>query len=212
MQQLSSDDTAKTEINLHLTALDAKKSKYDDEVAEAEDILSDLLNRGMNLSFNLDNNRSAIRVRRARVKNKKERKDRIAWAVLRCHIPMPSRNWRVPVSTCKLRWDLFPLGAEANELMGLFFLQANDGRSAIKNFDAVASQGLPPAFYAEMHGHKFDHAVKCELSPDHVHLIFLSSYDKKGNPTLPAKPAGDDGLGDLTLAPGAKRQDPILSI
>jgi hypothetical protein len=103
---------------------------------------------------------------------------------------------------------LFPLGAEANELMGLFFLQANDGRAAIKNFDAVASQGLPPAFYAEMHGRKFDRAVKCELSRDRVHLIILSSYDKKGNPTPPGKPAGDDGLGDLTLAPGGKRHEP----
>ena len=29
--------------------------------------------------------------------------------------------------------------------MGLVYLQANDGRAAIRNFDAVASQGLPVA-------------------------------------------------------------------
>ena len=50
--------------------------------------------------------------------------------------------------------------------MGLVFLQANDGHSAIRSFDVVASQGLPVAFYAEMRGHKQDQAVKCELSRD----------------------------------------------
>jgi len=64
---------------------------------------------------------------------------------------------------------------------------------------------LPVAFYAEMRGHKLDHGVKCELTHDRVRLIFLSSYDKKGNPTAPDKAASDDGLGDLTLAPGDRR-------
>ena len=91
--------------------------------------------------------------------------------------------------------------------MGLVFLQANDGRAALKSFDAVASQGLPVAFYAEMRGRKSDQAVKVELSHDRVRLIFLSSYDKKGTPIPPSKAAGDDGLGDMTLAPGDKRQD-----
>ena len=89
--------------------------------------------------------------------------------------------------------------------MGLVFLQANDGRAAVKNFDAVASQGLPVAFYAELRGRKSDQAVKVELSHDRVRLVFLSSYDKNGNPTAPTKEAGDDGLGDITLAPGDKR-------
>jgi Tetratricopeptide repeat len=206
-EQLSSGDTAKSEIDLHLTALDAKKSKYDDEVAEAEDILSDLLNRGMNLSFNLDDNRSAIRARRARIKNKKDRKYQYRVGGFAVPYPYAQQQLAIAGEHLQVALGLFPLGAEANELMGLFFLQANDGRSAIKNFDAVASQGLPPAFYAEMRGRKLDHAVKCELSPDRVHLIFLSSYDKKGTPAPPAKPAGEDGLGDLSLAPGDKRQD-----
>ncbi len=205
--ELSSDDAAKTETNAHLTALDAKKSKYDDEVGDAEEILSGLLNRGMNLSFNLDSNRSAIRVRRALVKKKKEQIDRIRAGGFAVPYPYAQQELARAAEHLQVALGLFPLGAEANELMGLFFLQANDGRAAIKNFDAVASQGLPPAFYAEMHGRKFDRAVKCELSRDHVHLIFLSSYDKKGNPTPPGKPAGDDGLGDLTLAPGAQRHE-----
>jgi hypothetical protein len=85
--------------------------------------------------------------------------------------------------------------------MGLVFLQANDGPSAIKSFDVVASHGLPVSFYAEMRGHKQDQAVKCELSRDRMRLLFLSSYDKKGNPTPPSKPAGEDGLGDMVIDP-----------
>jgi hypothetical protein len=62
------------------------------------------------------------------------------------------------------------------------------------------------SFYAEMRGHKLDHAVKCEMARERVRFVFLSSYDKKGNPTAPDKPAGDDGLGDLTLSAGDERQ------
>ncbi|HZR66546.1 MAG TPA: tetratricopeptide repeat protein [Terriglobales bacterium] len=203
-QQLVADDAAKNETNLHLTTLDAKKSRYDDEVSDAEDILTDLFNRGMNLSFNLDSNRSAIRARRARVKNKKQQKYSLVGGFA---VPYPYAQQQLARAAEHLQvaLALFPLGAEANELMGLVFLQANDGRSAVKNFDAVASQGLPVAFYAEMRGHKLDHAVKCELSRERVRFIFLSSYDKKGNPIAPDKTAGDDGLGDITLAPGDKR-------
>ncbi len=207
LQQLSSDDALKTETNLRLSALDAKKSTYDDEVGEAEDVLSELFNRGMNLKFNLDDNRSAIRARRARIKDKKERRDQNRVGGFAVPYAYAQQQLALAGEHLQIALGLFPLGAEANELMGLLFLQANDGRSAIKNFDAVASQGLPLSFYAEMRDRKVDRAVKCELSRDRVHIIFLSSYDKKGNPTAPGKPAGDDGLGDLTLAPGDTRQE-----
>jgi tetratricopeptide (TPR) repeat protein len=205
-RQLSLDDAAKTETDLHLTTLDEKKSKYDEEVGDAEEILSDLFNRGMNLNFNLDDNRNAIRVRRARVKNKKQQKYSLVGGFA---VPYPYAQQQLARAAehLQIALALFPLGAEANELMGLVFLQANDGRAAVKNFDAVASQGLPVAFYAEMRGRRSDQAVKIELSHDRVRLIFLSSYDKKGTPTAPSKAAGDDGLGDITLAPGDKRQE-----
>lgn len=203
---LSADDAAKSETDLHLTTLDEKKSKYDDEVGDAEEILSDLFNRGMNLSFNLDNNRSAMRVRRARVKNKKQQKGSLVGGFA---VPYPYAQQQLARAAEHLQvaLALFPLGAEANELMGLVFLQANDGRAAVKNFDAVASQGLPVGFYAEMRGRKSDQAVKVELTRDRVRFIFLSSYDKKGAPAPPSKAAGEDGLGDMTLAPEDKRQD-----
>jgi hypothetical protein len=96
--------------------------------------------------------------------------------------------------------------------MGLVFLQANDGYSATRSFDVVASLGLPVSFYAEMRGHKQDQAVKCELSRDKIRLISLSSYDKNGKPAPPSKPAGEDGLGDLVVEPNASRQQVFDSL
>jgi tetratricopeptide (TPR) repeat protein len=212
-QQLTSDQSAKDEAALHLSTLDAKRSKYDEEVDAAEDIVSDLFNRAMNLTFNGAENRSALRARRARVKKKgDEGKARnkvggfaIPFAYAQQQLSQASEHLQIALA-------LFPLGAEANELMGLIFLQANDGHSAIMRFDVVASQGLPVSFYAEMRGHKQDQAVKCELSRDRLRLIFLSSYDKKGNPTAPSKPAGEDGLGDLVVDPSAPRQQVFDSL
>jgi hypothetical protein len=97
--------------------------------------------------------------------------------------------------------------------MGLVFLQANDGRSAMRCFDAVAAQTLPVSFYGQLRGgHNQDHAVKCELERDRLRLIFLCSYDKKAKPSAPAKPAGEDGLGDLVVDPGSSREQDFESL
>jgi len=73
-------------------------------------------------------------------------------------------------------------------------------------FDAVAAQNLPVSFYGQLRGRNQDHAVKCELGRDRLRLIYLSSYDKKAKPNPPAKPAGEDGLGDLVRDPSATRE------
>jgi tetratricopeptide (TPR) repeat protein len=206
-QQLTTEQSAKDEAALHLTTLDAKKSKYDEEVGDAEDILSDLFNRGLNLTFNFDENRSAIRAKRAQIKKKQDRaKDMYRVGGFAIPYPYAQRQLARASEDLVIALALFPLGLQANELMGLVFLQANDGHAATKSFDAVASLGFPVSFYAEMRGgHKFDHAVKCELGHDHVRFVFLSSYDKKGTPIPPDKNAGEDGLGDLTLDSMDKR-------
>jgi hypothetical protein len=158
------------------------------------------------LTFNESENRSALRARRARVKKQDQNKAQnrvggfaIPYAYAQQQLSRASERLQVALA-------LFPLGAEANELMGLVFLQANDGYSATRSFDVVASQGLPVSFYAEMRGHKQDGAVKCELSRDKIRLISLSSYDKNGKAAPPKKPAGEDGLGDLVVQPGESRQ------
>ena len=206
-QQLAATQAAKDQAELHLSTLDAKRTKYDEEVDEAEDIVADLFNRAMNLTFNGDEKRSAIRATRARVK-KKEDRNRAKNSVGGFAIPFAYAQQQLARASehLQIALALFPLGAEANQLMGLVFLQANDGHSATRSFDVVASQGLPVGFYAEMRGRKQDQAVKCELSGDRVRMIYLSSYDKKGNPAPPSKPAGEDGLGDMVMDPTAPRQ------
>ncbi len=211
-QQLTTDQSARDEAALHLSTLDAKRTKYDEEIDEAEDMLADLFNRGMNLTFNGPENRRSLRAKRARVKKKEQNKSKgrvggfaVPYAYAQQQLKRASEHLQVALA-------LFPLGAEVNELMGLVFLQANDGHAAIKSFDVVASQGLPVVFYAEMRGHKLDHAVKCELTRDRLRFIFLSSYDKKGTPTPPSKLAGEDGLGDMTIAPGDGRQTSFDSL
>ena len=205
-RQMASEQAAKEEADLHLSTLEAKRTKYDEEVDATEDIVADLFSRSLKLSFDGSENRSALRVRRAHAKKKEEAKARnrvggfaIPYAYAQQQLSRASAHLQVALA-------LFPLGAEANELMALVFLQANDGQWAMRSFDVVASQGLPVSFYAEMRGHKQDQAVKCELSREHLRLISLSSYDKKGSATPPAKPAGDDGLGDLVVEPAGVRQ------
>jgi tetratricopeptide (TPR) repeat protein len=204
--ELTTEQSARDEATLHLNTLDAKRKKYDEEIDEAGDIISDLFNRKMNLTFNESKDRSALRVKRAVVakKDKNIAKGRVGGF----DVPFPYAKQQLARAGDHLQiaLALFPLGAEANELMGLVFLQANDGGSATKSFDVVASQGLPVSFYAELKTRKQDRAVKCELNRDGIRLIFLSSYDKNGNPAPPAKSAGEDGLGDLIVEPDATRQ------
>ena len=205
-QQLTSDQSAKDEAALHLSTLDAKRAKYDEEVDAAGDVMADLFNRSLKLAFNGSEKRSALRSKRAQVKKKNDQakaRNRVGGFA----IPFAYAQQQLGEASGHLQiaLALFPLGAEANQLMGLVFLQANDGRSAIKSFDAVASQGLPVAFYAEMRGKKQDRAVKVELNRNGLRLIYLSSYDKKGNPAPPSKPAGEDGLGDMVIDPSVPR-------
>ena len=211
-QQLATEQSGKDAAALHLGTLDAKRSKYDEEVDSAADIISDLFNRAMNLTFNEPENRSALRAKRARVPKKDKDKARgrvggfaIPFAYAQQQLSRASEHIQIALA-------LFPLGAEANELMGLVFLQANDGRAAVRSFDVVASQGLPVSFYAEMRGRKQDQAVKCELSRDKMRLIFLSSYDKNGKAAPPSKQAGEDGLGDIVVEPSVPRQQAFDSL
>ena len=205
-KQLTSDQTAKDEADLHLSTLDAKRARYDEEMDEAEDILADLFNRAMKLSFNGSDKRSALRTKRAQAKKNEQNKSKNRVGGFAIPFAYAQQNLKRASEHLQIALALFPLGAEANELMGLVFLQANDGRAATKVFDAVASQGLPVSFYAEMRGRKQDEAVKVELNPDGLRLIYLSSYDKNGKPVPPKKPAGEDGLGDLVLAAAAPRK------
>jgi len=213
-RELESDVAARDAAGLHLETIEIKRETYDSEVAAAESILSDLLNRAMNLTFNGMDDRAALYKQRAKATKKLYKKNQHLDRVGGFSIPFAFAKQQLNEAGDHLATALalFPLGAEANELMGLVFLQANDGRSAMRCFDAVAAQNLPVSFYAELRGRKQDHAVKCELGRDRLRLIFLSSYDKKAKPTPPAKPAAEDGLGDLVIEPGSSRQQDFESL
>jgi tetratricopeptide (TPR) repeat protein len=214
-RQMETNSDAQAEADVHLETLETKKDKYDEEVDAAEETISDLLNRAMNLTFNGMDDRAALykrrqRAKQQRYKNNKKKLQRVGGF----GVPYAYAQQELADASDHLAtgMGLFPLAAEANELVGLIFLQANDGHSAMRSFDAVASQNLPVSFYAELRGHKKDHAVKCELTHDRLQLIFLSSYDKKGQPIPPDKNAGDDGLGDLILDGGSSRKTDFDSL
>ena len=211
-QGLATDQAAKDEAGLHLSTLDAKRAKYDDEIDATADIVADLFNRAMNLTFNGDANRSAIRAKRARVAKKDKGKERNRVGGFAVPFVYAQQQLAEASEHLQIALALFPLGAEANELMGLVFLQANDGPSAMKSFDVVASQNLPVPFYAEMRGHGVDRAVKAELNHDGMRLIFLSSYDKKGTAAPPTRPAGEDGLGDIVVEPSEQHRQGFDSL
>jgi tetratricopeptide (TPR) repeat protein len=205
-RQLESAAAGQQEADLHLDTLDAKRARYDEEIDSATEILSDLFNRAMNLTFNGLEDRASQYKQRAKERAKLYAKQKLrvvgGFTVPFAYAQQQLADAGEHVAAALL---LFPLGAEANQLMGLIYLQANDGRSSMRSFDAVSSQSLPVAFYAQMHARNQDRAVKCELTRDRMRLIFLSSYDKKGKPAPPAKPAGEDGLGDIAIDPAAER-------
>ena len=213
-RELESDAAARDAAGLHLETIEIKRETYDKEVDLAEDILADLLNRAMNLTFNGMDDRAALYKQRAKATKKLYKKNQHLDRVGGFSIPFAYAKQQLNEAGDHLftALALFPLGAEANQLMGLVFLQANDGRSAMRCFDAVAAQGLPVSFYGQLRSRHDDHAVKCELGRDRFRLIFLCSYDKKAKPSAPAKPAGEDGLGDLVIDPGSSRDQDFESL
>lgn len=187
---LETDPAARDEADLHLNTLQAKRDDYDQEVTEAEDIVADLINRDMNLTWNGMENRSALYkdVMKQKMKGAKGKKNKIQ---LMGGFGVPHGYAQQQLADAgdhlQTALGLFPLGAEANELIAFVYLQANDGRSAMRAFDAVMAQGAPVFFYAELRGKKQDRAVKVELTHNHVQIIYLSFYGRR----LPANSSGN---------------------
>jgi tetratricopeptide (TPR) repeat protein len=204
--RLETTPAGRQEAQLHLETLDAKRDQYDDEVGQASAILADLFNRAMNLTFNGLEDRASQYKQRAKERARMYAKQKLR-VVGGFTVPFGYAQQQLADAGDHLAnaLVLFPQGAEANQLMGLVLLQANDGRSSMRSFDAVASQNLPVAFYAQLRERNSDRSVKCELTRDGLRMIYLSSYDKKGKPVPPAKPAGEDGLGDIAIDPATER-------
>jgi tetratricopeptide (TPR) repeat protein len=99
---------------------------------------------------------------------------------------------------------IFPLGPEANELLGFVYMQGRNPSAAMRCYDIVRSEHYPVTFYARSfsaHDRKAMKETKVELMPDSARLVYLSSYNPKTKSNdAPAKAAGNDGLGNLVIS------------
>jgi hypothetical protein len=200
-QQLESDPARNLRASSHLTSLEQWRSDYDDNVDEAHDLLGDLLLRSMGLS--------SQDVKR-HVKLTKEQKktsgryQRMAAASQTLSPPYVRRQLDRARGDLGDAAQLFPIGVEVNELLALADLENNDWSSAYNRYDAVASAGLPVAFYAQVNSSKDNQVVraaKIEIGKDNVRFVYLSSYNaKKKMSEAPDEPAGDDDLGNLVTS------------
>ena len=116
----------------------------------------------------------------------------------------PQRKLEAAQKNLEEATSVFPLGPEANELMGFVYLQGHNPAAAMRCLDIVASQHYPITFYAKSysaHDKKTVKETKVELSPDKVHLVYLASFNPKTKSNdPPAKPAGKDSLGNLVIS------------
>src|SRR6185369_2413525 len=109
-RQLASEQAAKDEADLHLSTLEAKRTKYDEEVDATEDIVADLFSRSLKLSFNGSENRSALRVRRAHAKKKEEAKARNRVGGFAIPYPYAQQQLSRASAHLQVALALFPLG------------------------------------------------------------------------------------------------------
>jgi tetratricopeptide (TPR) repeat protein len=201
-QQLTPDGARKSDADVHLSNLEGRRAIYDANVDEAEEILSGLLANAMGLDIEGSKHKTKLSYRQWRWASHRYKEATRATVML----PEPYVERELNRSRQDLDGasELFPLGAEAQELLALISLQGNNWPEALRSYDAVASQGLPVSFFAQVnsaHDSKEVRATKVEIGPDGVRLVYLSSYDpKKRVSAPPAKPAGDDNMGNLVVS------------
>lgn len=201
-QQLVPEAARKSEAELHLSNLDGRRAVYDANVDEAEEILSGLLLSAMGLDTEGAKHKTKLSYRQWRWASHRYKEATRATVML--PEPYVERELNRARQDLDGASELFPLGAEAQELLALIGLQGNNWPEALRSYDAVASQGLPVSFFAQVnsaHDSKEVRATKVEIGADAVRLVYLSSYDpKKRVSAPPAKPAGDDNLGNLVVS------------
>jgi tetratricopeptide (TPR) repeat protein len=204
-QQLEPDATRKADADPHLSTLDARRDLYDANVGDAQDILTGLLQSSMGLENEGAKHKRRLTYRQWRWASGRY-KDTTS-ATEKLPVPYVVRELNRARQDLDSSTDLFPLGCEANELLALISLQWNDWPEAYRNFDAVASQGFPVSFYAQVNSARDSKAVratKVEISSGSIRLVYLSSYDPKRQVSeAPNASAGEDDLGNLVVSAAA---------
>jgi hypothetical protein len=201
-QKVESDPAKKSIAESHLASLDGRRAVYDANVAEAQEILSSLLLTSMGLESDGAKHKTKLTYRQWRWASGRYKE--ATRATEKLPEPYVERELKRAREDLEAAIELFPLGAEANELLGLIYLQGNNWPEAFRSYDAVASQAFPVSFFAQVnsaHDSKGVRATKIEIGNDGVRLVYLSTYDaKKQISVAPAKPAGDDSLGNLVVS------------
>ena len=185
-----------------MSTLEKSRAVYDANLSEAEDIITGLLLPSMGLDTAGVRHKTKLTYRQWRWAS--HRYKEATRASQKLSQPYVERELDRAREDLESATELFPLGAEANELLALISLQGNDWPEAYRSYDAVASQSLPVSFYAQVNSvrdNKVVRATKVEIGADAIRLVYLSSYDPKKQVSLPpSKPAGEDDLGNLVVS------------
>jgi len=200
-EKLGPDQDEKSEAEAHLSNLEGRRELYDDSVGDAQDVLSELLLSSLGVSSEGTKHKTKLTRQQSRYASQRYKNE--TRATEKFPAPYVQRELLRARADLDAAAEVFPLGAAANEMLALIDLQGNDWPGAFRNFDAVASQNLPVSFYAQANsGHdKTVRAVKIEIGANTVRIVYLSAYDSKKQVSVaPARPAGDDGLGNLVIS------------
>jgi tetratricopeptide (TPR) repeat protein len=201
-QQLEPDPARKSQADAHVSTLDSRRAVYDANVSEARDTLSDLLMATMGLEH--EGSKHFTHLSRRQWRWASEQYKQTTRATEKLSEPYVQRELARAQTDLGSATALFPLGAEANEMLAVIDLQANNWPDAYRSYDAVASQGFPASFYAQEYSGSASDAVratKVEVYNDRIRIVFLSSYNTKTRLSAPpAKPAGTDDLGNLVIS------------
>ena len=201
-QQLEPDAARKSRADDHLSTLDDRHDVYKASVESAEDTLGELLIHAMGIDT--EGVKHKAKLTHGEKKHASSLYKKATQATDKLSAPYVERQLESARADAEAAAEIFPLGAEANELLALMQMQGNNWPAAYRSYDAVASQGYPVSFYAQVndaHEGRVVRAAKVEIASDAVRLVYLTSFDtKKQISTAPEESAGDDDLGNLVVS------------
>jgi tetratricopeptide (TPR) repeat protein len=201
-QSIDSSSEDSKEAAARVATLQKERADYDLDVQEARQTLSTIIDRAMGLvgqgTAGSDYSGGAVAMGLAFGKRP------VASGMGGVSFQYAQQEMEAAHKKLEESTGIFPLGPEANELLGFVYLQGHNPSAAIRCYDIVSSQHYPIAFYAKSfsaHDRKVVRQTKVELLPDHVHLVYLNNFDPKSKASAPpSKPAGKDGLGNLVVS------------
>jgi len=200
--QVDPSGEAKDKAAAHLNSLEDRRALYDAAVDEAAGVMSELLLRSMGISSEGAKHKAKLTRQQRRWASRRYKRTLSASEQL--SVPYVIRQLDRARAILEGATAIFPLGVEANELLALVYLEANDWPAAFHSLDAPAGKNLPVSFYAQVssaHNSGEVRSAKVEIGTNTVRLVYLSSYNTSTHVAEPPNsPAGDDDLGNLVVS------------